>query len=272
MLPKEVFVLDVLAPIGFFDSGVGGLSVMQEVRRLLPSENMIYFADSKHCPYGGKAPALIRERAFIISDFLIAQGAKLLVIACNSASITALDDVRERAKVPVVGLEPAVKPAVAITQNGKVGVLATGVTLAGDRFHSLVERFGESVEVYTQACPGLVELIESGNLSGPETEALLRRYLEPLLARNVDTIVLGCTHYPFLRPLLHHMLGNEITIVDSGPGVARQVERLLQAGQMAAAKGSGYERFYTSGAREPVEKVIRLLWEDSRCTVEQVEI
>lgn len=263
--------MNSIDPIGFFDSGVGGLSIMKEVRRLLPAENMIYYADSFYCPYGGKDPAEIRNRTFTICDFLISKGVKMIVIACNTASIAALDAVRDRVKVPVVGLEPAVKPAVAVTKNGKIGVLATGVTLAGERFHSLVERFGETVEVYNQPCPGLVEQVEAGKLAGPETEKLLCSYLEPLMARGVDTIVLGCTHYPFLRPLVQSMSKSGVSVIDSGAGVAQQVARVLRNSKMLAVNGAaGREQFFTSGETEEVEKVVRFLWGDQKLVVQQV--
>lgn len=246
---------------------------MQEVRRLLPAEDMIYYADSVYCPYGGKSTDVIRNRTFTISNFLISKGVKLIVMACNTASITALDAVRERINVPVVGLEPAVKPAVASSKNGKIGVLATGVTLAGERFHSLVERFGETVDVYTQPCPGLVELVEAGKLESPETGTLLARYLEPLLSRGVDTIVLGCTHYPFLRPLVQKMIRSEVTVIDSGAAVARQVARLLQDRNLAVGNGAvGREQFFTSGEPEEVQRVVRFLWEDHKLVVEQVKL
>jgi len=246
---------------------------MKEVRRLLSAEDMIYYADSVYCPYGGKSPEVIRNRTFTICDFLVSKGVKLIVIACNTASIAALDAVRERVSVPVVGTEPAVKPAVAATKNGKIGVLATGVTLAGERFHSLVERFGETVEVFTQPCPGLVELVEAGKWESPETGTLLARYLDPLLDSGVDTIVLGCTHYPFLRPLVQKMIHNEVSVIDSGAGIAKQVARLLQGGKLAAVKGAaGRECFFTSGDPEEVQGVMRSLWGDRKLVVEQVEL
>jgi glutamate racemase len=246
---------------------------MKEVRRLLPVEDMIYYADSAYCPYGGKSHGLIRSRTFTICDFLISKGAKLIVIACNTACIAALDAVRERIRVPVVGIEPAVKPAAVASNNGKIGVLATGVTLAGERFHSLVERFGKTVEVYTQPCPGLVELVEEGKLESPETGTLLASYLDPLLARGVDTIVLGCTHYPFLRPLVQKMVRSGVTVIDSGAAVARQVERLLQSGKLAAVKTTaGREHFFTSGEPEEVQRVVRFLWGDHNLVVEQAKL
>ncbi len=257
--------------IGLFDSGVGGISVMKEVRRLLPAEDLAYFADSAYCPYGGRLLEFIRERAFVISDFLLSRGVKLIVIASNTTSIAALDVVRERINVPVVGIEPAVKPAVSATRNGKVGVLATEVTLSGGRFNALVERYGNGVEVFTQPCPGLVELVESGRWERPEAGPLLCRYLEPMLARGVDTIVLGCTHYPFLRFLVEEIAGPEIKIIDTGEAVARQVVRVLEKfnlGNMNA--GPGGEQFFTSGEPEKVGPVVRLLWGEPGISVERV--
>lgn len=260
-------------PIGLFDSGVGGLSIMKEVRRLLPAEDLLYYADSAYCPYGVKPPQVIRARAFAICDFLLSRGAKIIVIASNTTSVAALDAVRERTGIPVVGVEPAVKPAVSATRNGRVGVLATGVTLAGERFNSLVERFGEGVEVYTQPCPGLVELVESGRWERPEAEAMLGRYLDPLLARGVDTIVLGCTHYPFLRQLVEKLAGPDVSVIDTGKAVARQVVRVLEGnGLLAAGNGPGGEQFFTSGKPEEVEPVIRLLWGNPDLVVEQVKL
>lgn len=246
---------------------------MKEVRRLLPSENMIYYADSAYCPYGGKSPGVIRSRTFTICDFLVSKGVKLIVIACNTACIAALDEVRERVRVPVVGVEPAVKPAAAATKNGKIGVLATGVTLAGERFHSLVERFGKTVEVYTQPCPGLVELVEDGKLASPETETLLARYLDPLMVRGVDTIVLGCTHYPFLRPLVQKMVRSGVSVIDSGAAVARQVTKVLQGEKLSVSiEEAGRDQFFTSGDPGEVQRVVRLLWEDPNLVVEQVKL
>lgn len=246
---------------------------MKEVRQLLPGEDIIYYADSAYCPYGGKSHGVICGRAFNICDFLISRGVKLIVIACNTACIAALDAVRDRVRIPVVGVEPAVKPAAEATKSGKIGVLATGVTLAGERFHALVERFGKTVEVYTQPCPGLVELVESGKLESPETEALLARYLEPLLVRGVDTIVLGCTHYPFLRPLVQKMVRSGVSVIDSGAAVARQVVRLLQSGKLAAVNGAaGRDYFFTSGEPEEVQRVVRFLWGDQSLVVEQVKL
>lgn len=246
---------------------------MKEVRRLLPSEDMIYYADSAYCPYGGKTPGVIRSRTFAICDFLISKGVKLIVIACNTACIAALDAVRERVRIPVVGVEPAVKPAAEATKNGKIEVLATGVTLAGERFHSLVERFGKTVEVYTQPCPGLVEQVEAGRLASPETETLLARYLDPLMVKGVDTIVLGCTHYPFLRPLVQKMVRSGVSVIDSGTAVACQVAKVLQGERLSVSAGeTGRDQFFTSGEPEEVQRVVRLLWEEHNLVVEKVKL
>jgi len=257
-------------PIGLFDSGVGGLSVMREVRRLLPEEDLLYFADSAYCPYGAKPPEVIRARAFTIGDFLVAKGVKLIVIASNTTSATSLGALRERFSIPVVGVEPAVKPAVSATANGNIGVLATGVTLAGERFSHLLERFGNGVNVYTQPCPGLVELVEAGMHEKPEAEALLSRYLDPLLAREVDTIVLGCTHYPFLRPLVEKLAGTGVRVIDTGTAVARQVARILKEKELITSMNvPGRESFLTSGDPAVVEPVVRLLWGNPQLIVKQ---
>lgn len=250
-----------LRPIGFFDSGVGGLSVMKEVRRLLPAEDLVYFADSAYCPYGVKPVEFIRGRAFAISDFLIGLEVKLIVIASNTTSIAALDAVRGKYSVPVIGVEPAIKPAALATRNGRIGVIATGVTLAGERFDSLVQRFGDGLEIFPQPCPGLVEVVESGLWDNEETEAMVGGYLDKLLARGVDTIILGCTHYPFLRPVVEKLAGSGIKVIDSGEAVARQVARVLDKNGLAAdVKSEGRESFFTSGEPESVGPVMRLLW------------
>jgi glutamate racemase len=260
-------------PIGFFDSGVGGLSVMIEVRRLLPAEKFIYFADSAHCPYGAKPVEVIQGRAFAICDFLLERGVKLIVIASNTTSIAALDAVREKYNVPVVGIEPAIKPAVSVTRNGRIGVIATGVTLAGERFDSLVKRFGDGLDVYTQPCPGLVEVVESGRWDNKETEALIGSYLDKLLARGVDTIILGCTHYPFLRPVVEKLAGSSIVVIDSGEAVARQVVRVLEnKGLTAGGKAAGDASFFTSGDPEKVGPVMRLLMGNPDLAVEIVVV
>jgi glutamate racemase len=261
------------SPIGIFDSGVGGLSITKEIRRLLPNEDLLYFADSAYCPYGEKPPAIIKDRVFSLCNFLISKGAKMLVVACNTASIVSLDDIRRYYKIPVVGVEPAVKPAVAATKTGTIGVLATGVTLSGDRFSALVKKYCNQTAVVTQPCPGLVELVENGKTDGSEAEAMLTHYLQPLLEKNADTVVLGCTHYPFLRPLIQKLTDNKLTIIDTGEAVARQTSHLLINNELQTNKDSlGTETFFTSGNANLIEPVIRMLWNDTSLQVKHVEV
>jgi glutamate racemase len=247
-----------MGPIGVFDSGVGGLSVLREIRARLPHADLVYVADSGHCPYGDKSYAEIRRRSEAVTAFLLGQEARAIVVACNTATVAAIDALRRaHPEVPFVGMEPAVKPAAAATRSGVVGVLATGATLGGERFAGLAQRFADGIELLTQACPGLVEQVEAGDLDGPATRALLRRYVAPLRARGADTLVLGCTHYPFLIATLREMLGPEIVLIDTGAAVARQVERVLGDGAHA---GAGRTTFFSSGAPSFSRAVIGRLW------------
>lgn len=268
-----MYNLSANKPIGIFDSGVGGLSVAREIRRLLPAEDLLYFADSAYCPYGTKKPEDIFARSVSVSRFLIHNGAKMLVVACNTASVAGLDRLREIFDVPIVGMEPAVKPAAEATRNACVGVLATGVTLTGDRFSTLLKKFASDINVVTQPCPGLVELVESGKLNGPETEELLNKYLHPLLSQGVDTVVLGCTHYPFLRKAIQEKSGAGITIIDTGEAVARQVVRVLSAnGLLRKNERPGRCSFFTSGDPRAVGSVIKRLLNETDIVVDEIDI
>jgi glutamate racemase len=231
--------------IALFDSGLGGLSILREVRQRLPQHDLLYLADTAYCPYGPRPAAEVRARALAIGRWLVERGAALLVVACNTASSAALDALRAELPVAVVGMEPGLKPAAAATRSGCVGVLATSNTLAGPRFAALIERYAEGVEVLTQPCPGLVELVEAGKLSGPVARALVERYVAPLLERGVDTLVLGCTHYPFLRSTIADVAGPHVAIVDTGPAVAGQVARVVA--QRGIVAGQGRARFWTTG-------------------------
>ncbi|NRH44372.1 glutamate racemase [Pseudomonas sp. MS15a(2019)] len=249
------------APIGVFDSGVGGLSVLAEIRQLLPAETLHYVADCGHIPYGEKTPAFIRERCQLIAARLHAQGAKALVVACNTATVAAVADLRERyPQWPIVGMEPAVKPAAAATRNGRVGVLATTGTLQSAKFAALLDRFALGVQVLTQPCPGLVEQVERGDLHGPETRRLLQGFLEPLLAAECDTLILGCTHYPFLRPLLAELVPQEVILVDTGAAVARRLQSLLALAGRLASGPAGPTRIWTSGPPTELGAVLPQLW------------
>lgn len=247
-------------PIGIFDSGVGGLSVAREIRRRLPAEKLLYFADNAFCPYGGRPLAEIRERSLDVVGELIDRGAKLVVVACNTASGAALEALRERYPVPIVGLEPAVKPAAERSRTGRIGVLATAATLRTDRFHRLVTNHAGSVEVIRRASPELVELVEAGRISGPEVEGFLAETLRPLSEAGIDTLVLGCTHYPFLRDAIAEVLGPGVEILDSGEAVARQVERVLAANDALGPAGKGEILLLTTGDGAQVEGLVRPLW------------
>jgi glutamate racemase len=215
--------------IGVFDSGLGGLSVLRELTVALPQADFLYVSDAGHCPYGGKRAAEITDRAEAITDFLLAQGARLVVVACNTATIAAIESLRAGYAVSFVGMEPAVKPAAALTKTGVVGVLATGAALAGEKLHQLIERHAAGVRVLTQPCPGLVEQVEAGAIDSPETRALVRRYTAPLLRQGADVLVLGCTHYPFLKAVIQAEVGSGITLLDTGAAVARRAATLWTA-------------------------------------------
>ena len=236
-------------PLGVLDSGVGGLSVVRHLRIDLPNEDLLYFADQAHIPYGPRPSGEVRAFTAGITRFLLDHGAKLIVVACNSATAAALDYLRETfPAVPFVGMEPAVKPAAANTRSGKVGVLATPGTFNSQRYASLMARYAEGIQVYEDPCLGLVQLIESGALAAAETRALLQGVVEPMLDAGVDTLVLGCTHYPFVKPLLREIAGDAVAIIDPAPAVARQTRYVLQQHQLATPTGQeGTLRCYTSG-------------------------
>lgn len=251
-------------PVGVLDSGVGGLSVLRHIRQALQAEDLLYVADSAYAPYGAKTPEQILARTQAISEFLIEQGAKALVLACNTATAAAVSGLRHQFHIPIIGMEPAVKPAVAATKSGVVGVLATVGTLKSAQFAALLENYGQGVKVVTQAGVGLVERVEQGDLDSPETQRLLQSYLQPLLAEGADTLVLGCTHYPFLRPVIESLLQGRMAIIDTGAAVARHlVNRMTELGLLADRKDMGTERFWTSVGPEQLpqsQRVIQQLW------------
>ncbi len=235
--------------IGIFDSGVGGLSVLREIRAQVPGEGLIYFADQGHVPYGSRSLEEVRAFSEEITRFLLEQGAQLIVAACNTASAAALHYLREEfPAVPFVGMEPAVKPAAEQTKSGVVGVLATPATFQGALYASVVERFAQGVTVLQDTCPGLVGQIEKGDLDSGETRAILENALNPMLARGIDTVVLGCTHYPFVIPLIRQIVGENVRVIDPAPAVARQVKRILESAGGARPEGDPVPiRYYTSG-------------------------
>jgi len=232
-----------------FDSGVGGLSVLREIRRQFPQEDLIYLADQKHVPYGPRPLAQVRAFSEAITQFLVDQGAKLIVVACNTASAAALYDLRETfAGTPFVGMEPAVKPAAESTQSGVVGVLATPATFQGKLYASVVERFANSVHLLQDTCPGLVSQIEKGELESPKTRAILEKALTPMVEKGIDRVVMGCTHYPFVIPQIQEIVGPDVKVIDPAPAVARQVGRVLETrGLENETASAGITHYLTSG-------------------------
>lgn len=249
------------SPLGVLDSGVGGLSVWREIVRQMPHEDTLYFADQGHIPYGAHTLTEVRGFTAEAVRFLLAHDAKLIVVACNAASGAALHYLRETfPATPFIGMEPAIKPAAEHTHTGVVGVIATPVTFHGDLFQSLAARFAADVTLHTQPCPGLVEAVESGALDTPETEALLRRYLAPLLDAGIDQLVLGCTHYPFLDDAIRRIIGPDIALIDPAPAVARQTARILAQHGLSAPPGrSARHHFYTTGAAAQLAAQARAL-------------
>jgi len=253
-------------PIGVFDSGVGGLSVLRAMRALMPGENVIFFGDQRHVPYGPRPLGQVRAFSEGITRFLLDEGSKLIVVACNTASAAALTHLRETfPDVKFVGMEPAVKPAAEATHTGVVGVLATPATFQGALYASVVERFANGVELMQNTCPGLVQQIENGDLDGAETRRILESALGPMLEKNIDTVVLACTHFPFVIPLIQRICGESVRVIDPAPAVARQAQRLLEAEGKVNAGGEGSVRFYTSGDEAAVESLLlKLLGEAGR--------
>lgn len=242
-------------PIGIFDSGIGGLSVLKHIRASLPNEQLLYFADSGFAPYGGRPEEEIVARSLTIAEFLMQYDAKALVVACNTATAAAIKALRERyPSLPLVGVEPGLKPAAALTQSGTVGVMATERTLSSEKFHLLHQQISAAANVrfLLQACIGLADQVEKGELHSVETARLVRGYVEPLIEQGADTLVLGCTHYPFVRPLIEEIVARltsrAVTIVDTGEPVARQLVRLLTERGLRRVRGDGAVTGFTSGS------------------------
>lgn len=228
-LERTAFVKSSEAPVGVFDSGVGGLTILSALLQELPHERYIYFGDTAHCPYGMRSEAEIIELSIAASRFLLAQGCKLIIVACNTASQAALTALRATFPVPFIGVVPAVKPATQATRRGRVGVLATNQATRANYLRQLIDEFAEGIEVFAAGCPELVTLVEEGELEGPRAEETVRQALQPLLAQGVDVLVLGCTHFPALRPLIARVAGPSVQILDSGTAIARRAHSVLES-------------------------------------------
>ncbi len=220
--------------IGIFDSGSGGLSVYREIARILPEQRYIYVSDSAHCPYGGKSAEYIRGRAAIISEFLSGRGCEVIVVACNTATAAAISYLRQTYPIPFIGMEPAVKPAALSTRSGVIGVLATEGTLKASNYLDLRDSLPDGLRVVDCVGKGFVELVENGDLTSPHAEQTVRESVSPLLEQGADVLVLGCTHYPFLRPMIEKVAADfdperKVDIIDPAPAVARQLIRVMHA-------------------------------------------
>lgn len=251
------------APIGVFDSGVGGLSVLQAIRAALPHEPLDYVADSAHAPYGDKDETFILERSLQLIEFLREQGAKAIVVACNTVTGLVIQRLRlHHPDLPIVAIEPAVKPAAQSTRSGVVGVLATRRTVGSPGLARLVAEHARGVQVLPQACPGWVERVEQGDFDSSETEAAVANYVHPLLAAGADTLVLGCTHYPFLLPVIRRVAGADIDIINPAAAVARELARRLSQAKLLASEDSpAPTRFWTSGDLMQARRVMSHLWQ-----------
>ncbi len=236
------------APIGVFDSGVGGLSVWREIARALPAESIVYLADQAHVPYGPRPLAEVSAFSVAITRHLLDRGCKAVVVACNTASAAALKDLRLRfPAIPILGMEPAVKPAAALTRTGVIGVMATPATFAGRLYQATVGRHAASIRVVSQTCPGLADLVESGSLKGPRVDDALRAYVQPMLDEGADVIVLGCTHYPFVIDVIRRVAGEGVQVIDPAPAIARHLGNVLVQHGLARPAGAAEYTFLTTG-------------------------
>jgi glutamate racemase len=248
---------DATSPIGVFDSGVGGLAVLEELRRLLPGEDVVYFADSAYFPYGSRPAAEIRERSEAITRDLLARGAKLIVVACNTATSAAIAHLRATFEAPFVGMEPALKPAAERTLSGRVALLVTPGTARGQKLAALIDRYGAEVSVQTIEAPGLAERVEAGETDGDATRDLLRRYLAPVRESGADVLVLGCTHYAFLRAAIEREAGDIVEIIEPSEAVARQVKRVLSDRRLRNPRAEGGGVLYLCSGDEAAFGALR---------------
>ncbi len=247
--------------IGVIDSGVGGISVLKCIRDYLPHENLIYVADSKFAPYGEKTSEEITRRVLAVFEFLDMHKIKSVVVACNTATAASIQILRHQFNYPIIGMEPAVKPASMLSKNKVVGVLATSGNLLIAKFSAILEHHGSDIHFITQPCSGLVELVEQGDFKSPDLMALLKQYIDPLLKENIDTLVLGCTHYSFLKPIIQVMMPSHIEIVDTGDAVAKHLKHILVEKKLLnLSHTAGKLDFWTNSLDPNAASVIEKLW------------
>jgi glutamate racemase len=244
-------------PIGIFDSGIGGTSIWKEVVKLLPNESTIYLADSKNAPYGEKSPDEIIALSVKNTNYLISKGCKLIIVACNTATTNAIDYLRKNYTIPFIGIEPAIKPAALLSKTGAIGILATKGTLSSKLFEKTTKEYTKNITTIEQDGEGLVPLIEEGKLNSPELNQLLSTYLKPMLKFNIDHLVLGCTHYPYLIPEIKKILGENITIIDSGEAVAKQTKAILEKyNLLSASTTKSHHQFYTNAETKVLKEIL----------------
>ncbi len=244
--------------IGFFDSGVGGLSILQAVEHLLPTSSTVYLADTAHFPYGNKSEAEVQEISVAAVHVLLKYSPTVIVVACNTASTSALQTLRNKfPSLPIIGVVPAIKPATAVTTNRRVALLATERTLRSEAYHDLKTEFGHDITLIDQACPGWVELVEAGHVNDQQATQAVEQIIHPLVEQNVDTFVLGCTHYPFLRPLIERCVGTASHVLDSGEAVAQQVRKVLM--QTSSGAHQRQQIFLTNGAEDTLSSFMRFV-------------
>lgn len=246
--------------IGIFDSGVGGLSIAKCISENLPNEQLLYIADSAYAPYGDISVASIEQRVNAIADWLITQKVKALVVACNTATVNVIEQLRNRLTIPIIGVEPAIKPAAKLSKQNKVALLVTQSTANNKRFLALVEKHKQSSEVFIQACPGLVELVEAGEIHSTACQQLLESYITPLISQGVDTLVLGCTHYPFLRQQINDITRDKIAIMETAQPVTEQLKRRLSEHYLLADKKAVPHQFFTTNSCPTQQQIFSDLW------------
>ncbi|MBL3529197.1 MAG: glutamate racemase [gamma proteobacterium endosymbiont of Lamellibrachia anaximandri] len=253
-----------MPPIGIFDSGIGGLSVLSHIHELMPTEDLLYVADSGHLPYGSKTSGYVVQRAIAITRFLVEQqGAKAVVVACNTATAAAVSLLRSEFPVPIIGMEPGVKPGIKESRSGVVAILATEGTLGSEKFQALLDQYGNGAEVIVQPCNGWVEQVEHAEHDSPETRQIVADQVKPLLKRGADTLVLGCTHFPFLKEAIGIYAGEGIQVIDTGLAVAQELRRRLRSNNLLGmAKTGGNTQFWSSGSPERTARLISRLWGD----------
>jgi glutamate racemase len=243
-------------PIGVFDSGVGGISIWKEIHQLLPNESSIYLADSINAPYGQKGKQEIIDLCFKNTDLLLSKGCKLIIVACNTATTNAIKQLRATYNIPFIGIEPAIKPAALNSKTKSIGILATKGTLSSELFHNTSELYSENIKIIEQVGVGLVELIESGNIDSEEVINLLKKYLDPMIKENIDHLVLGCSHYPFLIPVIKKIIPKNISIIDSGKAVAKQVEIILSKQNSLSTNSNPSNVFFTNSNTAVIKAIL----------------